>query len=373
MTSRTEDVRPFPYSALEALTAGDVAGGARLRRFARAHVDGDAIARALAELVGESVQLLPRRVRRMEPARSADDAIGIVLAPAGAREPARRVLVELEIALAASLTARALRQRAPRVADPSKPASPELAGAVAAVLAAALRTGARDAPRVVAAGPGHALIRDLAQAGDVTTMWLTVVVGPDAFSARISVPDAAVLGAPPPDFDLDALGDAPIALPLVAFRTLASRRELGILAPGDAFVPAGAALRADATGALTGPVFLAAAGSERAIGGELAEGGRLVVRGLETSPWDAPMPEDPTRTAVALEDAPVVVRVELGSVEMKAREWAALGAGDVVTLGRRIGDLAILRVGGVEVARGELVQVDGEYAVRIVSREGSRT
>ena len=65
------------------------------------------------------------------------------------------------------------------------------------------------------------------------------------------------------------------------------------------------------------------------------------------------------------------MRVELGTVEMKAREWAALGPGDVVALGRKIGDPAILRVGGVELARGELVQVEGEMAVRIIARAKS--
>ena len=67
------------------------------------------------------------------------------------------------------------------------------------------------------------------------------------------------------------------------------------------------------------------------------------------------------------------MRVELGTVEMKAREWAELGPGDVIALGRRVGDPAILRVGGVELARGELVQVDGEYGVRILARTGMRS
>jgi len=80
-------------------------------------------------------------------------------------------------------------------------------------------------------------------------------------------------------------------------------------------------------------------------------------------------PENPTLDA--LEDAPVVVRVELGVVELPAREWAALADGDVLAIGRKLGDPAVLRVGGVEVARGELVQVDGEYGVRI-RRGGSR-
>jgi flagellar motor switch protein FliN/FliY len=79
---------------------------------------------------------------------------------------------------------------------------------------------------------------------------------------------------------------------------------------------------------------------------------------------------NPNPTLEVLDEAAVVVRVELGAVEMSAREWAELGNGDVVTLGRKLGTPAVLRVGGVEVARGELVQVDGEYAVRILSRTG---
>ena len=80
------------------------------------------------------------------------------------------------------------------------------------------------------------------------------------------------------------------------------------------------------------------------------------------------MSGEPNPTLEVLEDAPVVVRVELGAVEMKARQWAALSPGDVITLGRKLGDPAILRVGGVEIARGELVQVEGQYAVRILAR-----
>jgi type III secretion protein Q len=65
------------------------------------------------------------------------------------------------------------------------------------------------------------------------------------------------------------------------------------------------------------------------------------------------------------------VRVELGAVTMSAREWAALIPGDVVSVGRRIGDLASLRVAGIEVARGELVDIDGELGVRIRTLGGA--
>jgi flagellar motor switch/type III secretory pathway protein FliN len=53
---------------------------------------------------------------------------------------------------------------------------------------------------------------------------------------------------------------------------------------------------------------------------------------------------------------------------MAAREWAALTSGDVVSLGRRVGEAVVLRVGGVPVARGDLVEIDGEVGVRIVER-----
>jgi len=76
----------------------------------------------------------------------------------------------------------------------------------------------------------------------------------------------------------------------------------------------------------------------------------------------------------AVGEVPVVVRVEIGTAQMRAREWAALSKGDVVALGRRIADPVILRVGGVEVARGELVELEGEVAVRIVDRfDGKET
>ena len=45
--------------------------------------------------------------------------------------------------------------------------------------------------KVVAAGPGAELARDLLQSErDVTTATLTVTLGEDAFEARVSVPDA---------------------------------------------------------------------------------------------------------------------------------------------------------------------------------------
>ena len=370
--------KPFPFATLESLTHADVASAARQRRVARAFVDLEAFEGALSELVAEPVRISLRHHRRLEAPRGMDDAIGVVLALAGEASPSRRVLVEVEGALGAGLTARALRQKVPRLVDQARAPSPALAGALAAVVVAVVRRAHAGAvAKVIAAGPGAALARDLLVAErDVTTTSLTVVLGEDAFEARVSVPDAFVPTPREDAFSLEALarmGDARIAMPLVVGASRASRAELASLARGDAFVPTKLAIRVREDGSIVGPVSIVAPRSERGLSADLAEDGRLVVRGLlECHPWESEraMPSEPNRTATTevLEDAPVVVRVELGTVEMSAREWAALGAGDVVALGRRLGDPAILRVGGVELARGELVQVDGEYAVRILAR-----
>jgi flagellar motor switch/type III secretory pathway protein FliN len=74
----------------------------------------------------------------------------------------------------------------------------------------------------------------------------------------------------------------------------------------------------------------------------------------------------------AVGEVPVVVRVEIGVAEMRAREWAAIGRGDVIALGRKIGEPVTLRVGGVTVARGELVDLDGEVGVRVLGRTDDR-
>jgi flagellar motor switch/type III secretory pathway protein FliN len=257
-----------------------------------------------------------------------------------------------------------------------------LAGAFAAVLVAALRRAhAGGVLKVVAAGPGAVLARDLLQSErDVTTATLTVTIGEDAFEARVSVPDT--LTEAPQELlfsraSLAAMGDASIAMPLVMTTTLAAREDLFELGPGDVFVPTKTAFALRADGVVLGAVAIVAPSAERGLSADLAENGRLVVRGLlESHPWieerSMPKGEAATTTIESLEHAPVVVRVELGTVEMKAREWAELGPGDVIALGRRVGDPAILRVGGVELARGELVQVDGEYGVRILARTGMR-
>ena len=80
---------------------------------------------------------------------------------------------------------------------------------------------------------------------------------------------------------------------------------------------------------------------------------------------------DDTLTDAVLE-APVVVRVELGQVSMPASDWAKLRPGDVIETGQRIAEPVVLRIAGRAVARGELVDVDGELGVRIQELVGEK-
>lgn len=352
-------IQPFPYGTLEKLSRSEIATSARLRRLAKAYVDLPALANALGEIAKERVDVMVRRWKRADGSKSAADAVGMVVEVEG-----RRVLVEVEAALATTLAARVLQRPPPRLVDPEHPAPAALSGAVAALALAALRrshTG--SAFRMLEAGPAMAVARGhLAAFPRSTTAWLTVVVGADAFDARVTFDDAH--HPPPRPLDLASLGSVPLALPIVAATCAASRSEIAALAPGDAFVVPGLAL----------PPKTAALVPERGELGlsvEVAEPTCLVVRGqVEPFPWEVKMNAD--TTARVLDDASVVVRVEIGAVEMKAHEWAQLSTGDVISVGKKLGEAVVLRAAGVEIARGELVQVEGEIGVRILSRTEDR-
>lgn len=64
-------------------------------------------------------------------------------------------------------------------------------------------------------------------------------------------------------------------------------------------------------------------------------------------------------------DLPVELACELGRVTLSAQEVLALAPGAVVTLPAKVGALVELRAGGRVIARGELVDVDGQVGVRI--------
>lgn len=71
-----------------------------------------------------------------------------------------------------------------------------------------------------------------------------------------------------------------------------------------------------------------------------------------------------------LNDIPLQIAVELGRVPMTAEEIVGLKVGHVIDLNRSAGEPLDLSVNGKVVARGELVEVDGNLGVRILSLAG---
>ncbi len=390
-------IAPFPWSSLEATTKADVRALSELRRWLQASANLDKLAAAIEAIVASKVDIrAPRRSDALAHARARAWATGgargsafnggfaCLLAAESARHAGDAVLLEAESALVATVVARALKRTTPGILDPSQRPSSRVAGAFTAILTAALhRAHAHSPVRIIAAGASEDLARDLALGGDTHfVVPLTVTVDDTAYVVRATLPRGMVPSSPPETWSrvvLEGLGDIPLAIPMVIASTLTTAGDLASLQVGDAFLPGVCSVKRAATGALVGTVLLAASGEERALRAELGADGRLILSGLDGTLPLSPPPEDtettmstgdekPDTLSEAIGEVPVVVRVEIGTAEMRARDWAALGPGDVLALGKKIGEKAVLRVGGVEVARGELVDVDGEIGVRIVER-----
>ena len=366
--------RPFPWSSLDALRQSDLRALAGLRLRARSWLDDRRALSALAELTSARLDVRVRRSFSGPPPRVEAGDVGVLLAPADQPTTSHALLLVAEGALAAHLVARSLKRTAPALVDPSQPASAALAGATGALVVAACRRGGAAAPRVLACGSAAQFAKDLGSGGaSLVGLSLTVLVDDDAFSMHVVAPRAAVDDAPAPAFDAASLGamDAtPLALPIVGAVSLALPSELASLRPGDAYLPGSFSLTRQASG-WAGAVHLAAPAHERGLRARLEPSGQVVLGPeVDTLAWTTDEETMSNKDALveAVGEVPVVVRVELGSVQLLAREWAALGPGDVLTVGRKVAEPVVLRVGGAEVARGELVDVEGEVGVRILSR-----
>lgn len=77
----------------------------------------------------------------------------------------------------------------------------------------------------------------------------------------------------------------------------------------------------------------------------------------------------PTMDETLGDDATVDVAVAVGDVRLSLRALLELRPGQVLDLGRPLGSAVELRVGPRVVARGELVDVDGELGVRVLATE----
>jgi hypothetical protein len=366
-------IRPYPWATLPTVPREAVGALRDARRAVAAAIDEGNIEAALSEIVGAAVAV---RVAAIDV--TTDDVAGFggtALALATV-DGAVRVRLELDPELARTLVAKVL-ARPVKLGQPRAALGPEIEGALCAiVLQAARRAHGSDRPLVLAGHGGWRLT-----AGERRLrIEATVTLDGEAHAARATL--ALAPKAPPAPIDpvtrLRSLGRLPIALPLVAAVSTFRASDAFALAAGDVWLP-GEGWTAHLQGVparLVGGAVLAPPGSARGIAVTLGDRGEIVVVGEKTILLDVettmPSPnQDQTATSEVVLDAPLVVRVEVGAVTLSAAEWAALAPGDVVALGRRLHEPVLLRVAGAEMARGELVDIDGELGVRIRERARS--
>ncbi|MDP9000728.1 MAG: hypothetical protein M3O46_11520, partial [Myxococcota bacterium] len=211
-------IRPFPWRSLEATSHAEVSVLRDVKRWAATHVRLDRLAQAMSEFLDVEIGLYIPRARPLAMSAAIDRGVGVILARADLPDVARSALVEAEGALAANVVARALRRPPPALVNPAVDPAPGIAGAFAAVVAAAARRSHTGIVfRVIGAGPAAALEADLNKVdADLWAVSLTVLVGNESFAARIIVPRNAALGCPGAAWDapaLAALGTTPLAVP----------------------------------------------------------------------------------------------------------------------------------------------------------------
>ena len=79
---------------------------------------------------------------------------------------------------------------------------------------------------------------------------------------------------------------------------------------------------------------------------------------------DGSRTSDAADATAVLAAAPIEVVAELGRITLRGEQVMGLAPGTVLTLGGGRGSVS-LRVGGEPWAEGEIVDVDGEFGVRV--------
>ena len=351
MSSRAQQA--YPWQALELVSRAGSRRAARARRQVQGLLDVRRLGAALAELTETDVSIIVQRVTTDAPRVRPSTTVGFELGTSGVV-----CALSLEPELALHALGRILRR--PLGLSHAGDLDDALSGALSAlVLELARRAFAQQALYLLA--PSTAL----EQASEVFVD-ATVLFSGAAYQVIVAMRLPKLEQSAPPE--LRALGELPVALPVVIGWSLAQRTDLADFVPGNAWFP-GPGLWLAANG--TGRVALASPSGEAGIAATLSPNGEIVLRGesVQLLPDAGELMSDSEKSETSLTeavlDSPVVVRVEMGAVSMTAREWAELGPGDVIETGRRIAEPVVLRVAGREVARGELVNLEGELGVRI--------
>jgi type III secretion protein Q len=358
-------VRPFPLAELPRVTRAQ-ATAARLLMARLPRAAGREWA-AAGRALGGAVTLTLSEIYALPARELAAQSRGAVVKLA-LRGP-RWALVVVDGRLAPRLARAALGLGG---ADPELAAARPLTLAEEGALEFLVAAAAGDAA-IVSGVVGDAGVAGLAHAlGDG---WLAVAqarvewAGGDGW-ARLIVPDALKLSAESPRAltalagGTERLADAQVALRLEMGRTAVAREDLAGLADGDVVLFERCGVR-DARG---GPITLRL--GRGGFAARLEDTTLVIEEAYRLNPGAAHMEFDSSHKDAAaadqlLRELPVEVVCELGRITMSGRELLELRPGAVIPAGRPLSGPVDLTVGGRVVARGELVDVEGEIGVRI--------
>lgn len=87
---------------------------------------------------------------------------------------------------------------------------------------------------------------------------------------------------------------------------------------------------------------------------------------LAESAGRAPVAARPDHNMDLLSGVSLRISVEVGSASIRLSELLTLGEGSVVELDRQANDLLDVFANGTLIARGEIVNVEGRYGIRVV-------
>jgi flagellar motor switch/type III secretory pathway protein FliN len=350
-------VAAFPWTRVERVERAALWARRELLSRVAGALDASRIGAALRQLLGDDIELAAVQVTATRTAARAS-ASGAEVYCLRFRAAGVRLGIQPEAELVRAAVARLLDQDFQLGwADAGLDAA--LRGAGAALLLETARRAARgEAPELVA---------EAAPAGE----WLlcgsvTLRLADKPYAVEWFVEAFGSVPAPRRNSGgLAALGQIPLRVPWVCAVSSATLSMLEGLSMGDVWIPGSQAWLAGEP-ALTA-ALLAPARSERGFPVRVSSGRTVLGPGAVAvvEERDAAMSQNESELEQVVGETPLVVRLELGALEMTASEWAALRPGDVVSSGTRLEDGVVLRTGGREIARGELVDIEGEIGVRI--------
>ncbi|MBW2462489.1 MAG: type III secretion system cytoplasmic ring protein SctQ [Deltaproteobacteria bacterium] len=399
----TREPAPYPYDRLRRVSRQRLPW---LRRAARAvgAADTASLREVAGRLLGADLTIEPSALEvspegGLEAALS-DPLVAVVLARDDG-SPGGRAAIEVDPHFAARCVDRALGggaegEGAPHVAPPTTPMGHAERGVLAFVAARLL--AASNAPFVVlgVVTTPAALVGALG-ARPIAALPASLGLGEAAGFARAWLPepllDAAQLA---PRRDLFRLGALPLEVCLDAAWGTITRDELEDLRVGDAVLlddgwmkADGATFRGDVRGQIAGArrMVLRCALEDSALRVKLIDvseepavrEGRVMdpksaqesaqEGAQENAQESAHQTADQTAEVAAdrAGDAPIEVAVEIARFTLPLAEIAGLAPGEVLVTGNALGERVTLRANGRAVASGELVDVDGEVGVRILS------